>query len=665
MMKDGIMSGQKEQLTPKKLTLVERLSDVQISRAMHRIVFTATHLHESERYYLSTIYRIPFDLEIRERDKIRTMTQRGMRDYHPRFAPNGELTFISTRDKDIPQVFLIHSDGGEAQQMTNFLTGVKTFEWVPDAKHLIVESDVYPDLKTQEENFERDESRRLNRTAGYDLKGYPIRSFNRYMGPKYPHLFLFNTETKDIKDLTVGAEKDYIDRKWNISTDGKKIVVSYNIMGKDLNVYANIGIIDIETGERTPLTEEKNLYYNPKFSPDGSKVLAEYRPIEKGKVGKRDIVIIDVETKEIKNLTKDIDIWAFDPIWIPYMDKIIFHTEIKGTTQIWLYDGKTEKMIPLVEEGHSYGTKISPDGRNIIYIHERVNQPGDIYIKSTMHPEKPHNRITDFNRELLESTDLRPLEFNETEGANGDKVQYQLLKPVDFDPKKKYPMFLSIHGGPYVSFRDRFCYRFNPQLFVSRGYVVLRVNGRGSTGFGQKFIEENKGRWGDLGYKDIMAVVDKVSKEPFIDENKIGAMGQSFGGYMVNWIASQPEASKKFKCFVSFAGVYNLWSFYGTTDLSHKYEHEFDGSPFDNPQPYRDWSPSTYAKNMNKPMLLVHGGKDYRVSYSESLQLYTALSRHNVECEMLFFGDEDHWVAKPKNYIMFYEKVLDWFDKHL
>jgi dipeptidyl aminopeptidase/acylaminoacyl peptidase len=659
------MSEEKKNFTPKHLTLIERLSDIQISRAMGRIVFTATHLHEDGGHYLSTIYRIPFDLELRDRNKIRVMTQRGKLDYHPRFAPKGELTFLSTRDKDVPQVYLIHSDGGEAQQITNLLTGVYKFEWLADAKNLIIQTDVYPDLETQQENYDRAETRKKKKREGYELSGYPIRSWDSYIGPKFPHLFVYSIDTHEYRDITPHAEKDYIDRKWEVSHDGKKIVVTVNGIGDDLRVYSNIGIIDIETAERTMVTNEKNVYDNPKISFDNQSIVCEYKPIQKGMIGKRDLVIINLKTGEKENITKDLDLWPFDPQWIPYSDNVLFHVEKEGTTQIWIYYVDQKISKPIVTVGHNYGTKISPDGRNILYIHERVNKPCDIYIKSIAHVDKPHIRITDFNKDLLNDLSLQTSEWLETEGSDGRKIQSQLIKPVNFDPNKKYPLLLFIHGGPYVSFRDRFSYRFNPQPYVNEGYVALRVNSRGSTGFGQKFIEDNKGKWGDLGYKDIIMALDKVSKEPFIDETRMAALGTSYGGYMVNWIATQKETADKFKCLVSFAGIYNLTSFYGTTDLSHKYEHEFDGTPFDNPEPYTKWSPASYAQNMKTPMLLIHGGRDYRVSYSESLQLYTALSRLGIESELLYFKEESHWIMKPNNYILFYETVLKWLKKHL
>lgn len=651
--------------TPRHLTQIERLSEIQISRAMGRIVFTATHLDETGDDYLSTIYRIPFDLELRNRDKIRVMTQRGKKDYHPRFAPNGEMTFISTRNNDVPQVFLIHSDGGEAQQITNMPTGVNDFEWLPDGKDLIVQSNVYPDLETQEENVERDNLNLRLKKEMNEITGYPIRSWDKYMGPKFSHLFHYNLSNHEIRDLTQNAKADYVDRKWSISHDGKKIVVGFNTISSSLAVYSNIGIIDIESGERKNITNDKNVYKNPIFSFDNSKILCEFQPIESGKVGKRDIIIIDVKTGKIENLTNDIDIWPFDARWVPYTDKIIFHAEVRGNTQIWLYSLKEKKAIVLVDDGHNYGSNVFYDGRNLLYLHEQTDSPADIYIKSIAHIEKSPIRLTDFNKALLDKLYLSSSEFIETTGANNTPIQSLLIKPPNFDHNKKYPLLVFIHGGPYVSFRDRFSYRFNPQPYVSEGYVALRINARGSTGYGQNFIEENKGRWGDLGYKDIMMTVEEVCKLPYIDETNIAALGTSFGGYMVNWIASQKETCERFKCFVSFAGIFNLVSFYGTTDLAHKYEHEFNATPFENNVDYLKWSPLTYANHFKTPMLIVHGGRDYRVSYSESLQLYTTLSRKGVEAKLLFFKDEGHWIMKPNNYIIFYETIIDWLNLHM
>ncbi len=656
---------EKEIFLPKHLTQIERLSDIHISRAMGRIVFTATHLHEDGDRYLSTIYRIPFDLELRDRDKIRVMTQRGRLDYQPRFAPKGELTFISTRNDNIPQVFLIHSDGGEAQQITNVLTGVEKFEWLPDGENLIIQSSVYPDLDTQAENIQRDRDKEKSKVEGIILEGYPIRNWNHYIGPKYPHLFLYNIKRHELKDLTKSATIDYIDRHWKVSNDGKKLAVVFNEVGKDMRVYTNLGIIDIETAERERFTDDRHIYHNPRLSFDGTKLLCEYRPFEEGKVGKRDLILMDVESKEVENITKDLDFWPFDGDWVAYSEDLIFHAEIKGTTQIWVYHAKNKKAVPLVTEGHNYGSRISPDGRNVLYIHEESDKPGDMYMKSIKHINKAPNRLTDFNKELMDKLTLTKAEFIETKGANDTPIQSMLIKPVNFDPSKKYPLLVFLHGGPYVSFRDRFNYRFNHQPYVNRGYLVLKINARGSIGFGQKFIEENMGKWGDLGFKDIMLTIDQVCKEPFVDRENIAALGTSFGGYMVNWIASQTESNDRFRCFVSYAGIYNLISFYGTTDLSQKYEHEFSGTPVENFEAYRKWSPSTYAKAFKKPMLIVHGGKDYRVSYSESLQLYTALESIGVKCKLLFFKDESHWIMRPNNYIMFYNTVLDWLDEHL
>ncbi len=657
------MSEEKELFLPKHLTQIERLSDIQVSKSGGRVVFVATHLHDDGDRYLSTIYRIPFDYELRERSKIRVMTQRGKRDYAPRFAPMGELTFISTRENDIPQIFLIHSDGGEAQQITDIATGVNKYEWMPDGKNIIIETSVYPNL-SPEETIKKDKEDFKLKKEGIILSGYPIRYWNEYVGPKYPHLFLYNVNTKEMRDLTKDATVDYVNRRWYISFDGKKLLVAFNEI-KDIAVYSNIGIIDVATGERTKITDGKNFYVFPKFSPDSEKVLCEFRPKEEGKVGKRDIVLIDVKTGNIENLTKDIDAWCHDAIFVPYSDNIIFHCDIRTTTQIQMLNLKDKKITPVIDYGHNYGTTVSPDGRNLLYIHEEVGQPGDIYIKPFEMNSKA-SRVTDFNKELLSKLKIQKKEIIETKGANNDTIESILIKPIDFDPNKKYPLLVILHGGPYLSFVDRFEYRFNPQPYVSSGYVVLKINSRGSIGYGQKFIEENMGKWGDLAFKDVMMTVEQVTKEnSFIDSSRMAALGTSFGGYMVNWIASQKETAEKFKCYISYAGIFNLASFFGTTDLSHQYEHEFGGTPYDKTELYVKWSPSSYSSNFKRPMLLIHGAKDYRISISESLQLYSALVRAGVDVKFLFFKDESHWIMKPHNYIMYYETVLEWLNKYL
>jgi dipeptidyl aminopeptidase/acylaminoacyl peptidase len=241
-------------------------------------------------------------------------------------------------------------------------------------------------------------------------------------------------------------------------------------------------------------------------------------------------------------------------------------------------------------------------------------------------------------------------------------VQALLVKPPAFDASKKYPAVVLIHGGPQGNWADAWSYRWNAQMFAARGYVILMPNPRGSTGYGQKFVEEISGDWGGKAYTDIMNGVDKLATMPFVDPARIGAAGGSFGGYMVDWILGHTD---RFKALLSHAGVYNLTSMYGVTEELWFPEWEFRGNPWDNPELYEKWSPHLYAKNFKTPTLVSHGELDFRVPIGEGLQLFTALQRRGVPSKLLYFPDEGHWVLKPQNSKLWYQTVGGWFDQWL
>jgi dipeptidyl aminopeptidase/acylaminoacyl peptidase len=247
-------------------------------------------------------------------------------------------------------------------------------------------------------------------------------------------------------------------------------------------------------------------------------------------------------------------------------------------------------------------------------------------------------------------------------GADNAQVQGHLIKPPNFDPSKKYPAIVLIHGGPQGAWGDAWSYRWNPQIFASRGYVILMPNPRGSSGFGQKFVEEISGDWAGKVYTDIMNGVDKFAALPYVDATRMGAAGGSYGGYMVNWILGH---TNRFKALVSHAGLFNLESFYGVTEELWFPEWEFGGAPWDKPEMYERWSPHRHVKNFATPTLVVHGELDFRVPIGEGLQLFTALQRRGVPSKLLYFPDEGHWVLKPQNSKLWHETVLGWFDSYL
>jgi len=247
------------------------------------------------------------------------------------------------------------------------------------------------------------------------------------------------------------------------------------------------------------------------------------------------------------------------------------------------------------------------------------------------------------------------------------KVEGFIVKPPHFDPAKKYPVKFLIHGGPEGAWDESWSYRWNPELFAANGYVVVMINPRGSTGYGQAFIDGVNGDWGGKPYTDLMTGLDYAEQHfPFIDKTRECALGASYGGYMANWILGHTD---RFKCIVTHDGMFNPESAYGTTDELWFNEWEFRGKPWDyygkpdSENPYRKWAPMLYAKNFKTPTLVVHGQLDYRLDLSEGLQLFTTLQRLGVPSKMLYFPNEGHWVLKPKDSQLWWKTVNDWADQ--
>jgi dipeptidyl aminopeptidase/acylaminoacyl peptidase len=268
--------------------------------------------------------------------------------------------------------------------------------------------------------------------------------------------------------------------------------------------------------------------------------------------------------------------------------------------------------------------------------------------------------LTHLNASVLNQVEMTPLESFWFNGAEKSKVEGFMVKPPGFNPQQKYPLKFLIHGGPQQAWGDDWSYRWNPELFAAGGYVVVMINFRGSTGYGQKFIDEINGDWGGRAYVDLMSGLDYIEKNySFIDRDRECALGASFGGWMVNWILGH---TTRFKCLVSHDGEFNNESSYGTTEELWFPEWEFKGTPWMNRAMYRKWSPHLFAENFKTPTLVVHGQLDYRLDVSEGFQLFTTLQRLKVPSKMLYFPDEGHWVLKPQNSQLWYKTVNGWVD---
>jgi dipeptidyl aminopeptidase/acylaminoacyl peptidase len=316
--------------------------------------------------------------------------------------------------------------------------------------------------------------------------------------------------------------------------------------------------------------------------------------------------------------------------------------------------------------------QISRDARLLVFTRSSSTTPTEIYtarLDGTVPLGAAGNQaaqLTHHNDDFMRRFNLRPAEELTWAGAGRAQISGWLLKPSDFDPARRYPLVVLIHGGPQGAWNDSWSYRWNPHIYTSRGYVVFMPNPRGSTGYGQQFTNEISGDWGGRVFVDLMNGVAKVAAMPFVDKTRVGAAGASYGGYMVNWILGHnTDPRVRFKTLVSHAGVYNLTSMYGVTEELWFVEWEFKGTPWTNPAMYERWSPHRFVSSFNTPTLVIHGELDYRVPVGEGLQLFTALQKRGVESKLIVFPDEGHWILKPQNAQFWYANVLGWLDKHL
>jgi dipeptidyl aminopeptidase/acylaminoacyl peptidase len=267
------------------------------------------------------------------------------------------------------------------------------------------------------------------------------------------------------------------------------------------------------------------------------------------------------------------------------------------------------------------------------------------------------------NNELFATLDVPAPEAIWSQGAGGTQVQSWIFKPPGMVDGAKYPMVYLVHGGPQSAWMNSWSYRWCPALWAAQGYVVVAPNPRGSTGFGQKFINEISGDWGGKVFVDLMRGLDYACKLPYVDSTLKAAAGASYGGYMMNWF--QGHAGNRFKTLITHDGSYNLVSMYGTTEEVWFDEWDHSGTPWDKPKEYEKFSPHTYAKNFKTPNLIIHGAKDYRVPETEAFQLFTTLQRKGIPSKLLYFPDEGHWVLKPANSKLWHETVFAWLEQYL
>ncbi len=657
----------KRPITIDDLLKLQRVGDPQISPDGSQVVYTVTVPDKAANKSTHNLWIVPT-----RGGAPRQLTTSGS-DSDPRWSPDGkQLAFLSGRSGDT-QIYLLALAGGEANKVTSVANGADMFVWAPDGTSLAFTSKVYPDCADDACNAKRakDDAASKVKIRVYDDLLY--RHWTEWRSATRGHLFVTPVAGGTAKDLTPGAKYDVPPGQREgphpiaFSPDNKQI--AFTAIDDPMEAASTNG--DIFTvpadGSSAPVRLTKGPGFDgaPAYSPDG-KYLAFHSQARPGVESDRwRLMRLDRQSGETIELTPSFDRSVDALAWSPDSRTIYFDAEDSTYEPIFSVAVSGGMPKAITPKTLSTAWALSANGATLVMLRASQNQPGDLV--ATAADGSDLRELTHQNAELLGGLDLPAAEHFTFAGAGGTEVSALLLRPPAFDPAKKYPVVMILHGGPETMFGDAWSYRWNSQMFAAPGYAVLMINRRGSTGFGQAFTDGIADDWGGKPFQDLMKGLDAaLAKYPFLDGTRVAAAGASYGGYMIDWMESQSKG--RFKALISHAGVYNLASMYGATEELWFPEAEFKGTPWSNKASYERSSPSSYAAEFGKyktPTLVSCGELDFRVPYTQSLEFYTALQRQGVPSRLVVVPDEGHWLLKPANSAFWYGQVMDWLKKYL
>jgi len=650
---------QKQPFLVETLLKIQRISDPALSPNGRLVAFTVQTPDLDKNTKPEQIYVVSIDGIAPPRQ----LTQEGSVNERPRWSPDSrQIYFVSNRG-GTQQIWLMDADGSHPRQITHLATEASGETLSADGRKLVLLSSVYPDCGADtacNQHALDEEARSKVKARVYTSLLY--RHWNEWQGKRRQHLLSMNVDGTALVDLTpgerdvppfsLGGPDDYA-----ISPDSMELAYVTNTDPEPaLSTNSDIYVVPIEGGDAKKITTGPGADESPQYSPDG-KMLAFRSQARAGYESDRwRLMVFDRATGRAANLTEGLDRWVGSFTWLPDSSRLFFTVEDRGRTGLQMVPATGGGSRNIISGPSSLDdVQFTSDGRSMIYTQESGSAPAEIYRANSS--GGPAAALTHLNDALLSRVQLTPLEEMSVEGADRARVSAFVVKPPGFDETQKYPVVFLIHGGPQGAWGESWTYRWNAQVFAGAGYLVVMPNPRGSTGYGQKFIDDINGDWGGKAYDDIMAVVDNVAQLKYADATRFAAAGGSYGGYMVNWMLGH---STQFKALVSHDGVFDLRSMAASTEELWFPTWEFKGMPWDNPDMYAKWSPSYFVKDFKTPTLVIHGEQDYRVPLSQGLQLFTALQLQKVPSKLLEYPDEGHWVLKPADSAFWYHTVLDW-----
>ena len=660
-----MLFAQKRPFDANALLELKRIGDPQISPDGKTVAFAVQSVDLSANRKPQQIWTVPM-----AGGAPRQITNQGDHNSRPRWSHDGKrIAYLSDRGGS-SQIWLMDPDGANAKQVTSLATEADGEIFAGRGKYLIFSSAVYPECGADDacnkKNLDADKANPVSARVYTELL---YRHWDAWESRRRSHLLMVPVDGGPVRDLTpgdaavppfsLGGPDDY-----DVAPDGAELCYAANLdpvgaVSTNTDLFALPLDTAAEPKPAVKITANPGADASPRYSPDG-KYLAWRAQVRPGYESDRwRLMVLERATGKLTSLTESMDRWVNSFAWTPDSAGLFFTIGDRGRQSIQLVPVKGG-AARVIASGDSEldDMALARDGKTMVYTQQTGESPVEIY-RAASSGGTPA-ALTHLNDAVLDAHQLTPLEEFWVDAPDGAHIQSFLVKPYGFDPARKYPVILLVHGGPEGFWGHAWTYRWNAQVFAAAGYVVVEPNPRGSTGYGQKFVDEINGDWGGKAFDDLMAVTDHiVANIPYADGSRLTAAGGSYGGYMIDWILGHTQ---RFKALISHDGVYDLTSEFGATEELWFPLWEMGGTPWDKAEDYRKWSPSSFVRDFHTPTLVIHGGLDYRVPVEQGLELFTALQMQKVPSKLVVFPNEGHWVLKPRNSLFWYKTFLDWLD---
>ncbi|KIY21204.1 S9 family peptidase [Mesobacillus subterraneus] len=659
---------EKRLIKPEDLFELKSVTDPQYSPDGKKCVFVLTEMLEGKNDYASNLYII----DIENSGEPKQWTYGENRNQSPRWSPDGtELAFVSNRNGK-NQIFVLDAAGGEAKQVTDFKNGASDPVWSPDGKKIACSVSLKPDEDLFEKAEEKKDDKKLEPFVAIEMK-YKSDAAGFWDG-KYKQIVIVSVIDGEA-ELVAKGEMDSHLQCW--APDGKSLVLSADESPeRDFSFKSDLWILDIQSGVKTKLTNGKGYFGDAVFSPDGKHIgyTGHEREFENATLSQ--LYILSLETGHVQCLTENMDILVGDAvaadfqqgahspglIWGEDSESLYFLATDQGSTVLYFATLNGEVYPTLLNQQHVYGYTLDRKNQRMIAAISNPVLPGELFqLEATTGEIK---QLTSVNEKFLASITLAQPEQISFEASDGTPLHGWIMKPARYEVGKKYPLILEVHGGPHAMYANSYFNEF--QVLAAAGYGVLYINPRGSHGYGQQFVNAVRGDYGGGDYQDVMDAVDyALQNYDFIDKNRLGVTGGSYGGFMTNWIVGHTD---KFKAAVTQRSISNWISFYGVSDIGYYFTEWQIKADLSDLETLWKHSPLAYVDQITTPLLILHSEKDYRCPIEQAEQLFIALKRQGKETKFIRFPESNHELSrsgKPNLRLSRLAAIVDWFDLHL